>query len=224
MRDTAISTQSIDQIGLGRFQNLLSGEGRDCDHVLFEAHGCVVAPTLGSIIPNWLLILPRRHAVSFRDWRTDTNIDPIRLVDEALAAFDIEADQAIWFEHGPAAPDSVVGCGVDHAHLHVLINAPFSFDTFAAWSMARSPVDWYSCPAAGAYAGLAASGSYLLAGSNGDAMAAGHVEIVGSQFFRRVIAELVGRPNQWNYKTHAHMENVRRTVTTFTQKALAIQL
>jgi ATP adenylyltransferase len=224
MRDTAISTQSIDLIGRGRFQDLLSGTGRDCDHVLFEAHGCVVAPTLGSIIPNWILIVPRRHAVSFRDWQAEANIDPVRLVDEALAMLDIKAGPAIWFEHGPATADGVVGCGVDHAHLHVLINAPFSFGTFAAASMARSPVDWYSCPAAGAYSGLTASHSYLLAGSNGDAVAAEHVDIVGSQFFRRVIAELVGRPDQWNYKTHAHMENVRRTVSTFTQKALAIPL
>lgn len=218
MRDKAISTQSADQLGQGRFQNLLSGIGRGCDHVLFEANGCVVAPTLGSIVPNWLLIVPRRHAVNFRDWQAAGSIDPAGLVDEVLAALGVDPRRTIWFEHGPAGADTVVGCGVDHAHLHVLINVPFSFDAFAAASMTCSPVYWYPCPAAEAYAGLTASGSYLLAGSNGNAMAAEHVEVVGSQFFRRIVADLVGRPDQWNYKTHAHIENIRRTISEFTRE------
>lgn len=47
------------------------------------------------------------------------------------------------------------------------------------------------------------------------AVVAQNVESVGSQFFRRVIAELIHQPNAWDYRTHPHLDNVRETIRTF---------
>jgi len=216
----AMVTQAVGTGELGRFRSLLAGKGGDHDHVLLETHGCLVAPTLGSIIPNWLLVVPRRLAVSFRDWQTNADIGPIQLVSDVLGKLDVTPRRAIWFEHGPATEGSVVGCGVDYAHLHILIDAPFTSDELAAASMERGDVLWREASAFDAYASLSHTRSYLVVGSLRDVLIAEGVENVGSQFFRRVIADIVGRPEQWNYRTHAHMENVRETVSTFGPRAL----
>jgi ATP adenylyltransferase len=221
MWDTAISTPAIDGIGPGRFETLLRGTGSDHDQVLLETRGCTVAPTLGSIIPNWLLVVPRHAALSFREWQAGSRRDPVRLIDDVLSELGIKPERAIWFEHGPSAAGSIVGCGVDHAHLHILIDAPFCFDEFTLAAIHSAPIDWHWTSGTKAYASISAAGSYLVAGSVDKAVFAADVESAGSQFFRRVIARLVGKPNQWNYKTHAHLENVRRTLSAFSnQRAL----
>lgn len=228
MRERAISSQAFEQIGKVRFRDLLCGhncERAAYDQVLHETQECVVAPTLGSIIPNWLLIVPRRSAVSFRKWQAITRRNPFSLVGEVLAELEIEADRAIWFEHGPSAEGSPVGCGVDHAHLHILVDSPFSFEELAASAAENAPVAWRRASSRAVYGSISAERSYLLAGSRDEAVVAADVDAIGSQFFRRIVAQLAGKPDQWNYKTHAHLENVRTTVSAFSsRRMLAVAL
>ena len=78
MRERTISTQAIDQIGQVRFRDLLCGHNSEraaYNQVLLETRECIVAPTLGSIVPNWLLIVPRCPVVSFRKWQAITRMD-----------------------------------------------------------------------------------------------------------------------------------------------------
>jgi ATP adenylyltransferase len=221
MRNIAIGTQTIDAVGRGRFDNLLRGKRSDYDHVLFETHGCIVAPTLGSIIPKWLLAIPRRKAVTFREWSTTSHLDPACVIGNVLSELSIPPERAIWFEHGPSSKGSIVGCGVDYAHLHILIDAPFRFEEFRAATSESAVLVWRRTSSMKAYSSIQEVGSYLVAGSLGEAVFAEDVENVGSQFFRRVVARLVDKPDQWNYKIHAHLENVRRTVSAFSdQRAL----
>lgn len=218
MRGRTVSTQAIEQIDQVRFRDLLCGHIREravYDQVLLETRGCVVAPTLGSIVPNWLLIVPRRPVVNFREWQAVTSMNPAWLVGEILAKLRIEGERAIWFEHGPSAEGSPIGCGVDHAHLHLLVDAPFSFEQFLTFAMESARVDWRRSSVLEAYDSIPAGCSYLVGGGLNGAVIAEDVDTVGSQFFRRIVAQLVGKPHQWNYKTHAHLENVLRTVAAF---------
>lgn len=217
MRDTAISTQP--GTGRGRFYNLLSGLGSDCDQVILETNDCVVAPTLGSIIPNWLLVVPHHAAVNFREWRSATGSSPDALLRAVLEKLDVRPGQAIWFEHGPSAAGSLLGCGVDHAHLHILIDPPFSFDEFVSVAIDASRIEWRAAPASAAYDAILPDASYLIAGTSGEAVIGENVDSIGSQFFRRVVANLAGKAEQWDYKIHAHLENVRYTLAAFGQHA-----
>jgi diadenosine tetraphosphate (Ap4A) HIT family hydrolase len=228
MRERTISTQAIDQIGQVRFRDLLCGHNSEraaYNQVLLETRECIVAPTLGSIVPNWLLIVPRCPVVSFRKWQAITRMDPVWLIGEILAELEIEAERTIWFEHGPSAEGSPVGCGVDHAHLHVIVDAPFSFEQFAASGVENARVGWRWSSSREAYDSISAGGSYLVGGSADKAVLAESVESVGSQFYRRVVAQLAGKPHQWDYKAHQHLENVQRTVSAFnSRRALAAVL
>ena len=189
------------------------------DEILFETSGCVITPTLGSILPYWLLVIPRVPSVNFVQWRTETRIEPYRLVGDILAQCRIESSRAIWFEHGPAERGSSVGCGVDHAHLHVIINAPFSFDAFIAAAAGAGGANWRERPIQKAYGSIFGATSYLLAASADRSVMVEGIDHIGSQFFRRVIAGLVDQPDAWNYRTHPHIENVRKTLEAFGSEA-----
>lgn len=203
---------------VGRFDALLA-EGA-CprpiyDEVLLETHGCVVTPTLGSILPNWLLIIPRTPAINFARWESADGTQPHDLIRTILAKHDIASHRVVWFEHGPSEEGSSIGCGIDHAHLHLLLDAPFSFQDFISSVMAHSRLRWQGTSAQAAHRSVDTNRSYLIAASEDHAFFAEQVDNVGSQFFRRVIADLVDQSQAWDYRTHPHWQNVQETVRTF---------
>jgi ATP adenylyltransferase len=184
------------------------------DEILLEIDGCVVTPTLGSIVPNWLLIVPRSPVLNFAQWRLATGRSPLNLV-EKVAAKRRSAERIVWFEHGPAESGSVLGCGVDQAHLHVIFDAPFSANELQTKAIENSGLDWSFGPAKSIYSNLQEQKSYLVAGSLETATSAQSVEQVGSQFFRRLIAGLSNQEAAWNYRTHPHLANIRETVRSY---------
>jgi ATP adenylyltransferase len=185
------------------------------DEVLLETHGCVVTPTLGSILANWLLVVPRTPVINFARWLAAGGAQPCDLVEAILKKYDIANTRVIWFEHGPSDVGSSTGCGVDQAHLHVIVDAPFSFHDFVSGVTEASQLAWQNGSARTAHQSVKPEASYLIAASMDRAVVAQKVESVGSQYFRRVIADLVQQPDTWNYRAHPHLDNVRETIRTF---------
>ena len=202
----------------GRFSKVFSGDSCSLpsyDRALQKYDGCAVVPTLGSILPNWLLIVPEAPALNFRDWEAVSNVSAISLVSKFLASRSIGAERAIWFEHGPSRAGTDVGCGLDHAHLHVLIDAPFTFGEFRAAAEEKSGQLFRPVPSASVFSAVPPDVSYLLMGSGNSASLAVGIEKVGSQFLRRVVADLVGQSDGWNYRSHPWLGNVQKTVQAF---------
>jgi ATP adenylyltransferase len=137
------------------------------------------------------------------------------LIRNVLAEYGVASDRAIWFEHGASSAGSLVGCGVDQAHLHVLVDAPFSFQDFEREAKRASDLGWERRVAQTAYDSLEADTSYLLAAQSDWAVVVTKVESVGSQFFRRVVANLIHQPEIWNYRSHPNLRNVHETIRNF---------
>ncbi|TPI34075.1 hypothetical protein FJW08_04965 [Mesorhizobium sp. B3-2-1] len=212
----------LDHQGLGnRFSSLLSAARfprAAYDQIIFETQECVVCPTLGSILPNWLLVVPRRPVINFAQWQAETGCLVGDVVNTIAREFELRHDRIVWFEHGPSELGSLVGCGVDWAHLHILVDAPFSLSEMVAKSGETQPLDWRFFNASELYEMVDRSKSYLLVGSGNAGHLAQDVEHVGSQFLRRVIAELVGLNDEWNYRTSGHLANVQETLMRFPSK------
>jgi len=185
------------------------------DQILLETDSCVVTPTLGSIVPNWLLIVPRSPVLNFAQWSRTTGRSPLQLIRSVLARGSFPTDRLVWFEHGPAQTGSTIGCGVDQAHLHVIYNAPFSAEQVQLIAQEHSQLDWSVGHAESAYSSIRPQESYLVTGSLDTAAFAQDVEQIGSQFFRRMIATLSNRADAWNYRTHPHLSNIRETICSF---------
>ena len=199
-----------------RFEALLGGISQaPYDQQLFAHEDWLVAPTLGAIIPGWLLALPRRAVLSFRDWEASGGRSALSVLDAVTTHLGLQMDEIIWFEHGPAKPGTLVGCGLDHAHLHILVRPPFSFNTFSDSVQAMADLDWTNVPSVASFSSLKSPSSYFIAGSSDRTIRAMDVETAGSQFFRRVVAMLVGAELTWDYRESAHALNVSQTIAEF---------
>jgi hypothetical protein len=205
----------------GRFASLLSGKQPALniwDTVVFETTEYLVSPTKGSIVTDWLLFIPKLSALNFAQVRDHSGRDPFCDVREVLT--EIGVSEYIWFEHGAGGTNSEVGCGVDYAHIHLLIAPEFSLDDFRLAVEASSSDGWLKAksdlvykdldPATDYYAFGDAQQSYWLAGSS-----------LGRQFFRKVVGSLAGKTNEWDYNLFDHSENVKVTIGHFSRLAKA---
>ncbi|MBL8550446.1 MAG: HIT domain-containing protein [Hyphomonadaceae bacterium] len=202
--------------GSNRFARLLEASSAEiADSIILETQDFVVAPTLGSIVPGWFLIIPRKFAPTFAAWREQSGVNPLDVVEQAVRKLG-RTSNSLWFEHGSVATGASIGCGVDHAHLHLLIDAPFGFDDLVA-EVSTFDFGWQRETSVTAYERAPTDAPYLLVGDRGSGRAslATGVEAAGSQFFRRAIARLVNRPDEWDYRRYPMLENVRSTLERY---------
>jgi hypothetical protein len=202
----------------GRFATILADNpvGRDIyDQPLLITPEWAVAPTLGAIVPNWLIVIPRRPALNFRNWFAQTGRNPETVIAALLAHLSLTADHVLWFEHGPRQIGTDVGCGVDYAHLHVIIYPEFSFNTLMRQIETSAKLNWQRGTSGTAYSQLSGENSYLVLGKGECVTIAERVEEVGSQFLRRMIAALSGQAHSWNYRRYQHRQNIVATIETF---------
>jgi len=196
-----------------RFAKLLGGTDGPpeiWDTVILETDDFLVVPTLGSIIPNWLLVVPKHPALNFRDHLDETAREGVSLI---LGEITNEFDERnlLWFEHGAHAPGSAVGCGTDYAHLHILLSPPFNLAEFKeAVFQARST--WNAVPTDLSHAGFNHGCEYYVFGDHYHSYRLDGIQDPESQFFRKIVATLVGQGDKWNYRAHPNAGNAQLTV------------
>ena len=206
-------------IGSRRFQGILKGlSNAKHDQVLLDQDEWVVVPTLGAIVRGWVLAVPRQHVLSFRDWAQVGGQSAHSILAKIQLELGIQPDELIWFEHGSSKEDTLVGCGLDHAHLHILIKPVFSFDAFVHLAVSSFTGTWCATPATESYSAIKdTKASYFVAGSGDRAISAIGVESAGSQYFRRIVAALIDAPSEWDYRRYAHVQNVEETILAYTR-------
>jgi energy-converting hydrogenase Eha subunit A len=196
-----------------RFDQLLAPDPSEhslWNTVLAKTSDYLVVPTLGSIIPHWHLVIPREPSINIHQHLTAKGTKDIRRIVAPI----VEAQsprQLLWFEHGPRFPGSVVGCGTDYAHLHVILDAPFGFCDFqrAAGELSAS---WTEYDIETAYGEIDDCAEYYAFGDLSTAFVSQRSLSPTSQLFRKVVANLVGKPDQWDYRLFTHEECIRSTI------------
>jgi diadenosine tetraphosphate (Ap4A) HIT family hydrolase len=162
----------------------------------------VAVPTLGQIFEGSLLILPKAHVETCAAVENDAHAEMLGLLDQALircAGF----GSPIFFEHGAAAA-SGGGCGIHHAHLHV-VPLPSKVGTDLLFPEATN----FSADLAGAWAALTETDHYLLIGNSENVRFRNLEADPGrfpSQFFRRRLAEHFGLEKPWDWRSYSQIE------------------
>jgi ATP adenylyltransferase len=200
-----------------RFSKVLSSTVQDelslpSDVVVHRDNNLIVCPTLGSFLPNWYLIMPTQHKLNFADWEKDTNgrstaSEVQRIVKDVLWDGDY-----IWFEHGPSRMGSTTGCGVDHAHVHVILESGFGVDDVLRASAELGVRNWDCSNFGSVFEGRREQSEYLAFGNSCTGYLKNLNQPAGSQFFRRVLANLDGYRSDWDYKLYAHHEIAQKSV------------
>jgi len=127
----------------------------------------------------------------------------------------LDPEETIWFEHGPSVAGSLVGCGLDHAHIHMIVRPPFTFDSVAVEAERMCPHLSWSRNTGRPYDNIPHDRSYFVLGSGERFMIATDVESAGSQYLRRVISFMARNPFEWDFNKYPHNANIELTIATF---------
>lgn len=198
-----------------RFGHPSNSDTPPWDTVLYSDENFVVAPTKGSLIPHWLLVIPRNPATSFRSLSLanahSSFHEVLRIINLHFGA----PAELIWFEHGASAVGSQTACGVDQAHIHVLLRPPFSFEQFAQHVLTDSLYSWRTAYSPFVHPLGTTRLDYLVFGNSQLCYFSDLTCPPKSQYFRRVVAHMVGRPRHWHYAQYPHKLNSLLTARTW---------
>jgi len=182
---------------------------------LFETANFAVIPSLGSLVPGWLMVVPRTHVICAGALSLDLVHEMQQLSSQVVAHLERSFGQVCIFEHGPSTWRKSTGCSVDHAHLHIV---PVGFDLAAAaqpfmpsnsdWQYG----DWGSCREA-YLQGL----DYLyIEQPVGLGRISTNTEFP-SQVFRKAIAQQLGIIEQFSWRDFPKFDVAARTVEALTE-------
>lgn len=187
-----------------RFCALLNG-AKDAFPSIWLAEDAYKAMiSVGAFIPGWTLICPVTHAVNLVD-----HYNLQEFWDFASTAADVierRYGECAMFEHGAARETSLTGCGVGHAHSHLV---PLNFSLEKEARKFAPELSWRECRATDAKV-IADGKEYLFAASSFQgAETRGSIcllETPTSQFFRRAISSRLGIGDLYDYKKYPMLE------------------
>jgi ATP adenylyltransferase len=177
---------------------------------LMESPNFRVLPSLGALVEGWVLILPKPHFLSMGKLPSSLLLEMRSLKNAISTQLNRIYGPVYAFEHGPGEANRKVGCGVDHAHLHLV---PLDFDLLSA-SAAYLPDHsaWREATFADCQAAAQTRQDYVyLEEPRGRSWVIRDREL-GSQLLRRAIATRLGAPNEFNWRSNPQIENVRATL------------
>lgn len=172
-------------------------------------HYAIIA-SLGSFIDGWSLIIPNKHIYSMKECFKDIEfIDFTNSVISKLAG--VYQKNIIIFEHGANREGSIVACGTNHAHLHIV-----PYDKSILNEIRKKRKGWIRCKASD-ISNLAVDKEYWFYAEKVDRIedVSGWLHLIQkpeSQFFRKVLAEKENIENSFNYKKYPFVNNVQATI------------
>ncbi|MFZ5892532.1 MAG: hypothetical protein ACOY0T_15840 [Myxococcota bacterium] len=179
------------------------------DRVLVRSPDEIVLPSKGALVSGWFLVVPTAHVLSSAALPLSK-----REGFGAMVAATAERVRAIWgnavlFEHGASKEGTTFGCGIDHAHVHVV---PLDFDFRAAVFDALGSSSWVGADAPWR---RETGEPYLTFSTDSETWLRATPVAPPHQFFRRVIAAAVGTPLDYHYDEHPKEQNVASSVEVF---------
>lgn len=181
------------------------------NEILYETDNFVVAPTLGSLVEGWLLVISKKHFVSMGEMPEDLIIEMLNLVHFLKESLFGSFNNFTIFEHGPFVEGLSIGCGIDHAHMH-LVPLDFSLVEKTRNNSLFNGSFWINTDAfetAKSFYNQKKSYIYICE-PNGKSVFCLPQDIP-CQSLRRIIASELGISSKYDYKKYAFEENAVRT-------------
>jgi ATP adenylyltransferase len=194
-------------------------EVQDWNRPLLESNHFMVLPSLGAMVEGWLLIAPKSHLISMGELPKELESEFLALKREVVQLVENLYGSAVAFEHGPSATKRQVGCGVDHAHLHIV---PVAHDLEAAVApFLPADAQWKDAHPQSCRDAFRAGKDYLyLEPGSRHGRILVHDQL-GSQLFRRAIAKCIGAEEQFNWRQHPQLSNISRTIESVREAIVA---
>ncbi len=178
----------------------------DYDLPVVETERFVVLPSLGSLVSGWLVVVPRRRIPNLCMLSALERAELMHLQNRLASIMRVFEGLPFVFEHG-GPYGSVVNCGVDQAHLHMV---PLNFNLFDK-AVVENDVKWRRSE--NFIAPISTSHEYLAIHDLSDGRSAvGIPDMPQSQWFRRLIARELGL-STWDYKAFPAYHKMNETLS-----------
>lgn len=178
---------------------------------LLETKHFIVVPSIGAIVEGWLLIAPKEKALCFGAIEPILKIEFLELKERVQLSLTKTYGPVAIFEHGPSQTKSKVGCGVDHAHLHLV---PTSTNLVESAKKLAPEVIWESSTGIDSleyYHSMNLPYLYLEQPEYMPVPIVGTSSTIPSQLFRKTIASANACSESWDWKHNPFFENILRT-------------
>lgn len=166
--------------------------------------------SIGALVEGWMLVVPKQHCCSMKNIYCENEFLSFtnRIVHTLATCY----GSVIAFEHGPNREGSETSCGTNHAHIHLV---PYHS---LAPKLDSMSLKWQTCYAS-QVGELVEENEYLFycEPDNKWSDPLGRLHILKkpiSQFFRRIIADDLGTPEKFNYKTNPDTVFTLKTIVT----------
>jgi len=179
--------------------------------VVAETEDLVAVPSVGPLIPGWLLVMPKEHVLSFGAVDADRLVVLMADLHKIAEHWEASFGPLTWFEHGPAKTRSSVGCGIDHAHMHLLPAGHLDLLNGARELFPDLAFGEVVGPEAAADA-VALGDPYLYLRTDDGRSWLTASRDIPSQAFRRVVAHQQGRPDEYDWKAFPRDDALEATL------------
>lgn len=175
--------------------------GNPPNRVLKETKNFVVIPTIGQIIEGYLLIIPKKHFLSFAHLPFRYYRELETLKEETKNTLTTIYAEPIFYEHG------AVGNSVEHAHLHAV---PAEIDILQDIKRFFIPREIRNMSELiiQAEKGI----PYLFYENRRGQKFIFNAHTVISQFLRQVVANKLGCSDRWNWKEYTGRQEILSTL------------
>jgi ATP adenylyltransferase len=161
--------------------------------------------SIGGFVDGWLLVSPRRHVLALSELTTTEWSEYDRTLTSARELVEATYGTSVLFEHGSSGLGRTAGCGVDHAHMHIVA---LDLDLRSAVAAIRDAVgqyDWIT--STDRPKGMPGHDYIYLKDHTGAWIS--HARHLPSQVVRRAIASTLGVVD-WDWKQNRQESRVRR--------------
>ena len=183
-----------------------NGSPNRYDTIIAETTNFAVVPSLGSLVPGWIMIVPKFPVPRIAALSVEVRQEFEALSKQCIERVSSNFDRVFVFEHG-GDEGSKISCGVDQAHLHI-VPLPFDLLDVALQSIDGCWIeqDKFVLP----YNICGAREYWYVSDLNRTAMISASEP--KSQLFRKLIALRTGQAQKWDYKKYPFEDHIEKTL------------
>jgi len=189
--------------------NILNGQVKKatCDEILFETSNFVVTTSLGAFVEGWVLIISKRHITSMSRLSEGELSEPNTTMGDVRTKVEQIYGKTVVFEHGSLVPGTHFGCGIDHAHVHIV---PFNYSIIPIVDQEKPNICWR--PIIRIEDIIVEKKPYLFIIDREERNGViSNPDSIPSQFIRRVLAKHLGIPESFDYHQYLFQDKAAAT-------------
>lgn len=191
------------------YRELAKKCGLPIKRIVYEGEHWAIWPTIGAIVPGYVLIISKKHRLSLMACNKEEIIELESLLKQIRNILaDIYHYPCIAFEHGSGGDIDNKPSSVEHCHLHVM---PLKEDIYNRIDVEKFQI-FQIKSLDSLYKSKRQQLPYLLYQDHREQFFVMYADTYISQYFRQLVALSEGVAEKWNWKYYYFSENIKMTI------------